>query len=246
MTRYHIRNKHMNWYGESIGILILEASYPCIPGNVGNASTFDFPVRYSVVKGASIDRLLNQKDKSLAKPFIDAALKLQDEGVKAITGACGFMVLFQEQIKKALDIPVFMSSLMQLPFISGMIQPVKKTGIITANKSSLTQEHLYIATGKQEINLVVYGMEDQDEFRTSVLEEKGSLDSDKIKHEILGVTQKMMNENPELGAILLECSDLPPYAKDVQDQTGLPVFDFITMINYVNSVLIRQNFSGYM
>ncbi len=194
MTLYYRKNKNMNWYGESIGILILEASYPCIPGNVGNATTFDFPVRYKVVKGASINRLLYKRDKTLIKPFIDAALELQDEGVKAITGACGFMILFQDQIRDALDIPVFMSSLLQLPFISSIIRQNKKIGIVTANSSSLTQEHLDIATRNQNLNMIIHGMEEKEEFRSSVLEEKGTLDSRRIENEVLEVMQDMMKK----------------------------------------------------
>ena len=117
MAFFQAKNKKQSWYGESIGILILDAAYPCIPGNVGNASTFPFPVRYKRVKEASIERLVKQKDITLLEPFIDAAIELQEEGVKAITGACGFMALFQREVSDAVDVPVFLSSLLQIPFV---------------------------------------------------------------------------------------------------------------------------------
>jgi len=115
---YSITRKSQSWYGESIGILILDAAYPCVPGNVGNATSYPFPVRYHEVEGASIDRLLNQCDPTLAGPFIAGALELQARGVKAVTGACGFMAIFQPQVAAALDIPVFLSPLLQIPFIA--------------------------------------------------------------------------------------------------------------------------------
>ena len=134
MTVYYAKNKNQSWYGDSIGILILNATYPCIPGNVGNASTFPFPVRYRVIKEASIERLLKKSDKTLLKPLIAAAVELQEQGIKAITGACGFMALFQREVSEAVEVPVFLSSLLQIPFIYQITK--KPVGIITADSKS--------------------------------------------------------------------------------------------------------------
>jgi len=246
MAIYKLKNSTRCWDGESIGILILDAHYPCVPGNVGNATTFDFPVRYKKVKGASIDRLLNQRDPSLLKPFIEAALELEAEGVRAITGACGFMALFQEDVAEALKIPVFLSSLLQVPFIRRILNPSLKIGIITANSACLTDKHFHAAGITCDMNIVIKGMEEKDEFRTAILEEKGTLDSNRIEKEVVAVAETMIKEHPEVGAILLECSDLPPYAKAVQESTGRPVFDFITMIRFVHTAVVQQEYHGFM
>ena len=246
MTVFHVRNKLQSWYGESIGILILDAAYPCVPGNVGNASTFDFPVRYKVVKNASIDRLLNQRDPSLLDPFIEAARELQDEGVKAVTGACGFMALFQRQVADALDIPVFLSSLLQVPFIHQMLPRGRKIGIISADSSALTLEHFSSVGISPDIPLVFGGMENQVEFRDAVLLEKGTLDSAQIQREVVEIAEQMVSRDPDIAVIVLECSDLPPYAAAIQAAVNRPVFDFITMIQYVHSSLVRRPFQGFM
>lgn len=244
MSLITVKRPEQAWYGESVGILILDAHYPCVPGNVGNACTFPFPVRYERVKGASIDRLLNQQDPTLARPFVEAAQRLQQCGVRAITGACGFMALFQEEVAQALDIPVFLSSLLQVPFIHRITG--KKVGIITANSTCLQSKH-FISTGiDREIPLVIAGMENQPEFRDAILNEKGTLDSQKIETEVVETAEKLFNSNPDIGSILLECSDLPPYAHAVQGAVGLPVFDFSTMISYVHTTLVRTPFSGFM
>ena len=244
MAFFQAKNKKQSWYGESIGILILDATYPCIPGNVGNASTFPFPVRYKVVKEASIERLIKKRDKTLVQPFIDAAIELQEEGVKAITGACGFMALFQREVSDALDVPVFLSSLLQIPFIYQIKK--QKIGIITADSKSLTPEHFISVGVNREIPLLIGGMEDQKEFREAILEEKGTLDSDLIESEVVGVANKLIAENPDIGALVLECSDLPPYAHAIQKEINLPIFDFTTMIQYVHTALVRKEFQGFM
>jgi aspartate/glutamate racemase len=241
---YRVTRKSQSWYGETIGILILNASYPCVPGNVGNGTTFPFPVRYAEVQGATIDRLLNQRDPELAAPFIKAALKLEAEGVKAITGACGFMALFQQEVSKAVEIPVLLSSLMQVPFMHQITG--KPVGIITANSTCLTPGHFASCSISENIPVAIAGMEGQREFRESVLEERGTLDSDKIEAEVVEVAADLVNSHPGIGSILLECSDLPPYAHAIQARTGLPVFDFITMITHVHHTLAQSPYKGYM
>lgn len=241
---YRVARTSQSWYGETIGILILNAAYPCIPGNVGNATTFPFPVRYEEVQGATIDRLLNQQDPQLAEPFVRAAQRLRDQGVRAVTGACGFMALFQREVAAALDVPVFLSSLMQIPFIHQIT--AKPIGIITADASRLTPRHFENCAIPAGLPMAIAGMENQQEFREAVLEEKGTLNSAQIEAEVVGVAQGLVAANPEVGAIVLECSDLPPYAHAVQTATGLPVFDFITMIEYVHRALVRMPYNGFM
>lgn len=246
MTVYKIKSRSRSWDGEAIGILILDAAYPCVPGNVGNATTYGFPVRYKEVRGASIGRLLVERDPELLKPFIEGARELEAEGVRAVTGACGFMALFQKEVAAAVNIPVFLSSLLQVPFVHQTLRPGAEIGVITANASCLTDRHYENVGISRDIPLAVYGMEGQDEFRTSVLEEKGTLDSDLVEREVVGVAKKMLAEHPKVGAIVLECSDLPPYAHAVHSATGLPVFDFITMIKHVHTALTPRPYQGYM
>lgn len=239
---YKSRLKSQSWAGETIGILVLDCHYPFLPGNVANATTYDFPVRYAVVEGATADRLLYQADPTLIDPFIAAARKLQDEGVKAITGACGFMALFQKEIAAAVDIPVFASSLLQVPFVHQITG--KRVGIITADSTCLKPAH-FSGTGiSGDIPLAIGGMETKEAFMQGIIANIGELDDEGIRKGVVEVAQQLQAEHGDLGAILLECSDLPPYAHAVQAATGLPVFDFITMINYVHETLARKPYYG--
>ncbi|GLU25411.1 MULTISPECIES: aspartate/glutamate racemase family protein [Brucella/Ochrobactrum group] len=244
MTVYAVSRNSQSWYGEQVGILILDAAYPCVPGNVGNATTYKYPVRYQEVRGASIDRLLNQRDPALREAFVEAALELQGRGVKAITGACGFMAYFQKEVADAVDIPVFLSSLMQIPFMHAVARGT--VGVITANAQRMTPRHFAASGIPETIPIVLAGMEEQTEFREAVLEEKGTLDSAAIEREVCEVAKKLVRDNPDVRSILLECSDLPPYAHAVQKITGRPVFDFISMINYVQQTVACRPYQGLM
>jgi len=237
-------NKGQTSYGEPIGIILMESFMPFPPGCPGNASTFPFPVRYEVVRGANMERLVYQGDPDLLQPFIEAGWKLVKEGVKAITGNCGFMVLYHDLMAKEFPVPVFMSSLLQLPFIHRLLKPGEKVGIITANDKTLTEKHLDIATNGIDIPVAVAGMEDQPHFHDAIHAEKGFLDFDKVEREVVQVTQDLVQENDGVRAILFECTDLPPYAAATQEAVNLPVFDFSTLVNYVFSALVRQRFDG--
>ncbi|SDO54754.1 aspartate/glutamate racemase family protein [Desulforhopalus singaporensis] len=241
---YHA-NKGQTSYGEAIGIILMESFMPFPPGCPGNATSFDYPVRYEIVKGANMEKLVYQGDPQLLQPFIDAGWRLINEGVKAITGNCGFMVLYHDLLTREFPVPTFMSSLLQLPFLSRMLRPGEKIGVVTANSKTLTEDHLRIATGGVEVPMVVTGMQDQPEFYGAIHAEKGTLDFTKVESEVVAVTGKMIAENPEIKIILFECTDLPPYAAAVQEAFGLPVYDFSTMINYVHSATVRKRFNGH-
>jgi hypothetical protein len=223
---------------------VLDARYPCVPGNVANASSYSFPVRFQRIEGGSIERLLYNRDPELAKPFIEAALALQEAGVKAVSGACGFMALFQKQVAAALDIPVLLSSLLQIPFIYSVTG--KPVGILTADASALTPRHFEGVGVSQDIPLEIIGLEDCPEFSSSILREKGTLDSSLIEAEVVEKALQLQRRNPGIGAILLECSDLPPYASAIQRATGLPVFDYIGMIEHVGRSFRARPYQGFM
>ncbi|MFC1532475.1 aspartate/glutamate racemase family protein [Thermodesulfobacteriota bacterium] len=233
-------------YGEAIGILLMETFIPFPPGDVGNATTFSFPVRYKVVKGASVERLVNKADPTLIKPFIDAGWDLIKEGVRAITGDCGFMILYQDELAKEFPVPVFMSPLLQIPFILKMLGPQDKVGIVCATSKGLTEKHLKMA-GLEELDRVsVVGMQSEKEFYKTIFEETGLLDFNKIEQEVVKVCKGLVEKDRNIKVLLLECSDLPPYAASVQKVVNMPVFDFTTMINFVFSALIRKRFDGFL
>jgi len=115
-------------YGETIGILMLDTRFPRPRGDIGNALSYDFPVRYKIVRGAHATRIMgDQPDPALLEPFIAAARELEADGVKAITTSCGFLAPFQKQLAAAVNIPVFTSSLIQAPLIHACCRPARSS-----------------------------------------------------------------------------------------------------------------------
>jgi Asp/Glu/hydantoin racemase len=231
--------------GHSVGIIVLNVGYPLIPGNVANSTTYPFPVRFKVIEGADIPSLL-AGDRSLLAPSLLAAEELVNDGCRAIVGACGYFAKFQREMAEALPVPVFMSSLCQVPMIVGGLRPSEQLGIVCASRPSLDAETLASAGVSTNAPLVISGMEESDEFRTSILEGKGWMDNAKVEAEIVERAVQLVEDNPRVQALLLECSDMPPYAKAVQDATGLPVWDFITLIDWIHDGVVKRRFEGFV
>jgi hypothetical protein len=225
----------------AIGILVMDARIARIPGDVGNPATFPFPVRCRTVPGATLKRLIAERDPGLLAPFVAAGWDLVREGVKALTTSCGFMILFQKELAREFPVPVFTSSLLQLPFIQATLRPQDRIGIITADAANLTPEHLCRAGGSME-RISVVGLENQPKFREAIFEETGRIDVRGVESEVVESAKRMLEADRRISAILFECANLPPYAAAVQAAVGLPVYDFSTMIRHVHAALVRKFF----
>lgn len=237
-----------NTYGEMIGIIMLDRIFPRIPGDMGNAWSFNFPVKFHVLQELNISsrKKLFDGDKEFINIFIKAAKKLEEEGVRAVTANCGFIVSYQDIISDSVNIPVFTSSLLQIPLIYKMLKKNQKVGIITADGTSkgLGLKHLK-ASGAENIPVVIKGMEISEGFK-AISENRDNLDTDLLMKDLVNVSIEMTRNNSDVGAILLECTNMPPYAKAIQEAVGLPVFDIITLTNWVYSALVKKEFLGTM
>jgi len=235
-----------NVCGVPIGILCLETYYGKVPGHIRNATTFDFPVAYRVVRGSNPMRVVDQADRRLLEPFIEAARELEEEGVRAITSSCGFLVLFQRELAASVHIPVFVSSLIQVPMVHAMLGPDQKVGVFAAKRDKLTQEHLR-AVGADSVPVCIAGMDEQEEFCEVIIEgRRRELDTDKLESEVLSVVDTLGQENPDMGALVLECTDLVPFAHLIQERVNVPVFDIVTLTKMVHDAVVRQEFQGIM
>lgn len=229
--------------GCAIGILALDVCYPFLPGNVANATTFNFPVRYKILRGYS-EHILRH-DPSLLDPIIEKGKELESEGVRAIVGACGFFGYYQREVAAALDVPVFLSSLLQIPIIKRALKPDRKVGVICADSNALTLDVLRACGVEDSSDVVIAGAQDLPEFK-NILRSTGHFNPAKLERELVDLSRKLVAENPEVGAILLECSDMPPFSWSIQNALGLPVFDYVTLINWVYNAVVRHPFAGFI
>lgn len=227
--------------GHAIGIIAVDLVYPKLPGNVVNATTYSYPVIYKKVS-FEIEQLFDGAPE-LEKMIVDAAKELVKDGARAIIGACGYFAHFQKQVAAAVDVPVFMSSLCQLPIIKIGLKPEQKVLVMCASGDSVNQE-FFSKVGANLDDCIIQDVGSMESF-APIRWGKTVLDNKKLTEDLAALAKKAMEEHPEVGAILLECSDLPPYACEIQRATGLPVFDFITMIDWVEHAVVQKRYYGF-
>jgi Asp/Glu/hydantoin racemase len=228
-------------YGAPLGILMLETRFARIPGDMGNAGTWPFPVLYRVVKGADPKRVVLNKAAGLLPNFIEAAQELVSLGAAAITTNCGFLSLFQQELAAATGVPVATSALMQVPWVQATLPPGKRVGVITVSGQSLTPRHLEAVGAPVDTPFV--GTEDgQEFFRVLILGEKDDLDVARSEGDILEAGRRLLNRHPDIGAIVLECTNMPPYAAALRDALGLPIFDIYSLVTWWHGGLRPHTF----
>ncbi len=233
--------------GDSIGILLLNTTYPKAPGNVANACSYSFPVRYKVM-AIPTDWWCDTRgpDDERFQVFLQAAKELEAEGVKAITTGCGFFAVYQKRAAMQLKIPLFASPLLMVPMISRMIGEKRRVGIISAGGKTLASGPFLNEVGiDPSIPVAVKGMENSREFWQVVMEQsKPVVEMEEFTADVVGVAMELLKENPDIGAFVFECSDLPPCAKAVAEATGRPVFDFISLAHLVHRALQPRRYAG--
>jgi aspartate/glutamate racemase len=228
-------------YGAPLGILMLEARFPRVPGDMGNGTTWPFPVLYRVVSGASPEKVVLKGAAGLLPDFIDAAKDLVRLGAEAITTNCGFLSLFQKEIAAAVGVPVATSSLMQVPWVQATLPPGKRVGLVTVSGSTLTPAHLEGAGVPLDTPLV--GTEHGKEFfRVLIKAEKDDIDIVQAERDVVEAGMQLVARNPDVGAIVLECTNMPPYAAALQAEVGLPVYDIYSMITWFHAGLRPRRF----
>ena len=227
-------------YGAAIGILMLDARFPRIPGDMGNALTWPFPVHYRIVRSASPDRVVRRNAEGLLPAFIDAALELKADGVDGITTNCGFLSLFQKDLAEATGLPVAASSLMQVAQVNSLLPPGKRAGILTISASTLTPDHL--SKAGVPADTPIGSTEGGREFTRAILGNEPELDVDLARQDNIDAARALSDANPDLGAIVLECTNMIPYAADIRAATGLPTVSMESFVTWFQSALCPRRY----
>ncbi|MCY4206835.1 MAG: aspartate/glutamate racemase family protein [Roseovarius sp.] len=230
-------------YGASVGILMLDTRFPRVPGDLGNAATWPFPVHYKVVRNATPDLAVRGDSKEILPRIIDAARDLADLGVDGITTSCGFFSLFQDEISRSVNVPVASSSLMQVALVNATLPPGKKSGILTISGSTLTPAHL--AAANVPADTPIGTTEDGREFTRAILENETKLDVNAACEDNVEAALALQRRHPDIGALVLECANMAPYAAFIRAATGLSVYSIYSFVTWFQSGLSPRVFARH-
>ena len=246
--------KDQRCYGMGLGIIILDDVFPGFPGDVRNASAYPFPIQYEVAEGVDIEALVHKEDKSpCLAPIRRAARKLAGMGCRAIAAECGYFAYFQREIAGSVEVPVFMSSLLQVPLAQRLIGPDKVVGILVAEKKFITATHLEAVGIQAGSNYVLAGAEDdgrcpefENLWTASVRPDPPQAYYDKAEKEFLGVAVDFYRDHPSMGAMVLECTGMQPFARALQREIDISIFSWGTLLDYAYSVVVHRDYYGHV
>lgn len=224
----------------AVGIIMLDTHFPRFIGDIGNKDTWPFDVIYEVVSGSLARSVVKQTDRQNLSPYIEAGLSLQQRGASAITTSCGFLALHQEKIAVRLKVPFVASSLIQVPWIQSLLPAGQHVGILTIDSSSLTTAHLQAAGINREV--LTGGTENGRVFTQAILSDAIRMNRQDCEQDNINAALELTRRQPDIGAIVLECTNMAPYANAIHKATKLPVYSIYTLIRWLHSGLSPASF----
>jgi hypothetical protein len=244
-------------YGMGLGIILLDEVYPGFPGDVRNASAYPFPVQFEVAEAVDIQALVWEEDKSpCLAPIQRAAQRLERTGCRAIAAECGYFAYFQQEVAGSVDVPVFMSSLLQVPLAQGLVGASRVVGILMSESSdlpTLSERHLSSVGILPGSNYVVGGTMDpgvcvefDNLWTEGVRQDPPGARFGKAQEEFLPVAVDFYRRHPDMGAMVLECTGFQPFARALQREIAIPVFSWGTLLDFAYSVAVHRDYYGYV
>ena len=224
-----------------LGILMLDTRFPRIPGDVGNPATWPFEVEYAVIPGATPQAIVCEDTAPFVEAFVAEGARLVARGCAGIATTCGFLALIRPQLAARLGVPVAASALEQAAQIRAMLAPDRRLGILTISKPSLTPAHLTAAGVPPDSHVV--GVESTG-FGRTILRDETRLDVEAARAELVVAGRRLIEEAPDTGAILLECTNMVPYAADIAAACRLPVYSIQTYLTWFHQGLSPRRFAG--
>ena len=218
-----------------LGILTLDTAFPRLPGDLGSPATFEFPVRHEIVTGASVEDIVHRRRDTLLPAFVDAGRRLADAGCVGIATTCGFLVRWQRELTEALPVPVLTSALLQVPLIERTLPKGQRVGVVTYSAADLGADAL-AAAGAHPYT-PIEGLDPDGYFAETIRFGRGHVDPDRLADDTVAAARRLVGAHRDLGAIVLECANMPPYRDPVQEAVGLPVFDAAQLTLWFHAAL---------
>lgn len=226
-------------YGQPLGVLLLDARYPRLPGDCGHASTYARPVRFHVVPGLRADELIHHYHDEIGDRVLAQALGLVREGVKVIAGGCGFFAVLQERMRRELPVPFLTSSLVQVPWLRRVFGG--RIGVLTIDEAALTDDYVgACGWSRSDPDVVVEGVDPDGTFARVYFENRDRFDPEDMARDLLDAAARLSARTPDLRAVVLECTNMAPFAWRIQAALGgVPVFDIQLLADFFTAAAER-------
>lgn len=226
-----------NVYGSHVGVVMVDTDLPRPLGDIGHAGSLGFPVSYAVAHGARPQDMVATGRADGVEAFIESAKGLVTMGVDSITTSCGLMARHQRRLTEELDVPVASSSLLTASLVLRVLPSTARLGILTIDSGALRDGGHFDGVGltdDERARISIAGMEGADHFHSAIMDDEAELDLARATEEVVAAAARLLRDDPAVGALLLECTNLSPYAPALRRATRLPVWDAIALVHWLH------------
>ncbi|GAA6181838.1 aspartate/glutamate racemase family protein [Shimia sp. NS0008-38b] len=224
----------------TVGIMMLETNFPRPPGDIGSPQTWDFPVQMRTVGGASAQKVVHEDPRALLDMFVQVGRELVADGCTGLATSCGFLSLMQNELKDALGVPFASSPLMQVPMVEATLPTNQEVGVLTISRESLSAAHLLAAGARGDI--AVEGLPRDGAFASAIFDDAPEFNVATCHSEMCATAKRLVSQHETIGAIVLECTNMAPYAADIAQTTGRPVYSVVSFLNWFQAGLKPARF----
>lgn len=229
------------FYGQPIGVLLLDARYPRIPGDVGHARTYTWGVQFEVVRGLTADRLIHHFDHVIVGLVHEAIQRLAERGARVVVGGCGFFARVHREIRDTSAIPFLSSSLVQVPWLRMIYgDPI---GVLTIDEAALDDQYLADLGWSRNDPIVVQGVDPGSIFARVYFENRDRFEPAAMQESVVAAARQLVKREPSVRAVVLECTNMAPFAWAVQEVLPVPIFDIQGLAHYASQALMRSPYA---
>ena len=229
-------------HGTMIGVIVLDTGFERLPGDVAHTATWDFSVQFRVVRGVQPRDVIEGDPAKSLSAFYAAIDDLVATGVRAIATSCGFLAAVHPQLRAYSPVPFASSSLMQIPLALSLLPQGQTVGVLVSDIAAMSDQH-FLNVGAP-LGLPLGELSYDGPIRTGMRENRMRVDAAAQERDALDAVAHMLSAHTNIGAIVSECANLPPYAAAIERAFGLPVYDVVTLVNWLHAGLAPRQFSA--
>lgn len=225
----------------TIGVIMLDTAFARLPGDVANPATWRYPVRLRVVRGVTPRDVIEGDPRSAIAAFREAIDDLVAQGVAGVTTSCGFLAAIHQELRRHCPVPLATSSLMQIPMALAALPAGRTVGVLVSDKAAMRDRH-FLGVGAPT-GLPLAELPYDGALRTHMREGRAKADPEAQEREAVAVVARLLEEHPDVGAIVSECANLPPHSAAIARTFGLPVFDVVTLVDWLRAAIRPRHFA---
>ncbi|KAL7415737.1 hypothetical protein BDY24DRAFT_382057 [Mrakia frigida] len=227
-----------------LGIIQLNTRFARPAGDISNPASWPFPIRVGVVAEATPKAILEggwSEDTVLA--FVKEGRRLiEEEGCVALVTSCGFLATMHPLLASHLP-SIGSSALLQLPIMKALYPVPNSVGVICFKARCLSLKHFACVGASPQTPFT--GLRENGVF-SRVLNCEIPYDHDGMLQEVLEAGRELQelcrSKGGELRAVLLECTNMPPFSAAVARELNVAVYDILTLGKMIYSAAVKEEY----